>query len=436
MKNILLLLSFLCLCLSVSCVPQTSRDASNGALNIAPQFSVIAHVERVEGNIISLGVPKPAVLPVNAKLALRLARGIIDSSYFLENREITIMGKRCVVKRFSGNTLLVETLADDHGFTAGDRTEISLDRKIIAVKDFEVISGSNKEVARYVQEDVTTALVHSGQFHVVEREKLDVVLEEIKLGQSGMVTLETIKKAGRLLGADLILTGSFMPTGEKWNANLRLINTESGRIISAINVTGPLHELKTEAYRNIENIKGDFEDPAGDMDGWATGKHKGKRTGQGGFQKVYFDDSDGANGSSRCIAMRFKFGMEKTTGKADRSIQARIRNLLKRDVSQFSGIRFFMRGSHDVTVVFKIADSQKGTVSGEGWLRIFSVADVWTEIKIPFKSLSLQRGLAKRAGTNQILELNRLERLDWIVGRQLNDISNEGIIWLDEVSFY
>ena len=58
------------------------------------------------------------------------------------------------------------------------------------------------------------------------------------------------------------------------------------------------------------------------------------------------------------------------------------------------------------------------------------------EIKIPFKSLSLQKGMAKKAGTNQILELNRIERLDWIVGSKLNDIAGEGTILLDEVSFY
>ncbi|MCK5404620.1 MAG: hypothetical protein KAI75_05295 [Desulfobulbaceae bacterium] len=49
--------------------------------------------------------------------------------------------------------------------------------------------------------------------------------------------------------------------------------------------------------------------------------------------------------------------------------------------------------------------------------------------------MSLQRGPAKKAGTNQILELNRLERLDWIVSRNF-DVPDEATLWLDDVSFY
>jgi curli biogenesis system outer membrane secretion channel CsgG len=57
-------------------------------------------------------------------------------------------------------------------------------------------------------DEFVTHLVNSGQFTVIEREKIQAVLAEQGLGASGAVSASTAPKIGKLLGAQLLFTGS------------------------------------------------------------------------------------------------------------------------------------------------------------------------------------------------------------------------------------
>ena len=386
----------------------------------------------VEENLITIRVEKPTLFEGDVKLALQLAQGIIENSYLLEGKETNLNQSRARVIRIIGNDILLEILEKAHSFTPGEKVRIFLEKKIIAIKDFEVIMGRNKEVAKYVQEDVTTALVNSGQFNVVERLKLKSVLEELELSQTGAIDFKNAKQVGKLLGADIILTGTLAATGEQWNVNLRMVNTETGLITVAINKVALLHELKAESFRNIENIDGKFEDTTSGLAGWIIGTKFERRTGKGGFQKVYIDGKQGAKGTKGCIAMQFKLGSERI----ERNIQTRIRNRLKRDLSNYSGIKFYIKASKDITVDFHLTDGEKGSAQEENWYRLIPVTRDWKEIRIPFNSLSLHRGQAKKLGTNQILELKYIEKIEWLADEKNVELRTEGIIWLDEILFY
>lgn len=55
---------------------------------------------------------------------------------------------------------------------------------------------------------LTTALVESGQFIVVERPDLTVILAEQELGANGLTTSESAPRLGALIGAQLLITGN------------------------------------------------------------------------------------------------------------------------------------------------------------------------------------------------------------------------------------
>lgn len=55
---------------------------------------------------------------------------------------------------------------------------------------------------------LTTKLVNSNQYLVLDRENIDLILKEQNLGQSGLVSPETAVEVGRLLGARYIITGT------------------------------------------------------------------------------------------------------------------------------------------------------------------------------------------------------------------------------------
>ena len=57
-------------------------------------------------------------------------------------------------------------------------------------------------------DELVTQLFKSGRFSLVERSQLEAVLAEQELGQSGLVTSSQAAEIGRLLGVQLILTGS------------------------------------------------------------------------------------------------------------------------------------------------------------------------------------------------------------------------------------
>jgi hypothetical protein len=193
------------------------KESDAGVVKRSP-ISLPAEVLKVEGDQIILRMEKPAPLKEKDKLAVSLAQGVIDSSYLLEGKEVFLNQTRAKVMRIVGNEAQVKSSEKTHPFRARDRVSITLEKKIIALKDFEVVVGRNKDVAKYLQEDLTTLLVDSGQFSVVERRKLGTILEEIQLGQTGMIDPTTAQKAGKLIGAELmLLIGAIVPIRDRRN---------------------------------------------------------------------------------------------------------------------------------------------------------------------------------------------------------------------------
>jgi tetratricopeptide (TPR) repeat protein len=71
------------------------------------------------------------------------------------------------------------------------------------------------------------ALRKTGRMEVVEREKIDRIMAELNLASSELANEDTRLRLGRLFGARLIATGSFIRYGEETQVNLRMIETET-----------------------------------------------------------------------------------------------------------------------------------------------------------------------------------------------------------------
>ena len=397
-------------------------------------FSLEAKVKSRDGSILTLAVNKPA-MDTRGRLALKLARGIIDDTYLIEGRTIRAGEAELVIERLAGDKALARIIKGGAGIKAGDTIRIYLDRKTIAITDLTVINASGAEFGRYVQEELTTALVRSGQFRVLEREQLGAVLKEISLNQSGMVDRDSAKKAGRLLGADLILTGTMTRIGDDWSANLRLINTETGLVLTAINQSGPLSEISKKQLRKSGNINATFEAGANSA-GWNIGERHGGRSGEKGFSKVHIDDERGARLSRHSLRMDFHIGKKRSRRKAKKKMFVAIRNSIKRDLSMFSGIKFHLRSDKPVTVTFVMTDNEKGRPGDEHWWKAIETNNSWQEIVVPFRELAVNRKKARRLGTDQIFDRGRIERIDWQINESHTPPGTSGTVWLDEVYFY
>lgn len=90
------------------------------------------------------------------------------------------------------------------------------DKPRIAIIEFE-----NKADNQYwwrgggeaLQDKFVTALVKSGKFRVIEREKLDALMREKGLVMSGDIDASTASRIGKILGLNYMLTGSVTEYG-------------------------------------------------------------------------------------------------------------------------------------------------------------------------------------------------------------------------------
>jgi TolB-like protein len=108
----------------------------------------------------------------------------------------------------------------------------------IAVLDFD-LKGEGFEtgdMGAIVAEWFITALVKEGRFDVIERSLLNKILEEQKLGISGVVDEETATQLGKLLGVKVIISGSVLRIQHILEINARIIDVETAAIIAAENV--------------------------------------------------------------------------------------------------------------------------------------------------------------------------------------------------------
>src|SRR5574341_571503 len=105
----------------------------------------------------------------------------------------------------------------------------------IAVLDFQ-LHGDRYETAdmgKIVAEWLITALVKEGRFDVIERRMLSKVLDEQKIGASGVVDARSASQLGKVLGAKVVITGSVLQFQNIVEVNARIIEVESGSIIAA-----------------------------------------------------------------------------------------------------------------------------------------------------------------------------------------------------------
>ncbi len=100
----------------------------------------------------------------------------------------------------------------------------------VAVARFKPIGLRDASAVEDVVEDLSTALVKTGAFELVERSQLDKVLQELRIQHSGLIDSATAKKLGKLVGAKAVLVGSISDRSDRIVVNARLINTESGRV--------------------------------------------------------------------------------------------------------------------------------------------------------------------------------------------------------------
>jgi len=91
---------------------------------------------------------------------------------------------------------------------------------------------SQPDLADFLSARVLETLKVQGA-NVVERQKLLMVLRELSLGESELADPETQLRIGRLSGARKMIFGGYQVIGNQMRIDLRLVDVETGRVLTA-----------------------------------------------------------------------------------------------------------------------------------------------------------------------------------------------------------
>lgn len=110
-------------------------------------------------------------------------------------------------------------------------TAFTIKNETIAVFDF-IGNDINSNTARTLSDRLRIELVKYNFINVLERSRIDAILEEQAIQMSGCVD-KCLVEVGKLLGATSIITGSIGKVGDYYTINARKINATTGKLENA-----------------------------------------------------------------------------------------------------------------------------------------------------------------------------------------------------------
>lgn len=134
----------------------------------------------------------------------------------------------------------------------------------IAILYFENNSVVDKEkldpLKKGLADMLITEMSKIKSLRVVERQRIQSVVEELNLGETDLVDKNTSQKMGKLLGAKVLLFGGFSNLfGDKLRIDARIVAVETGLTLKAEEETGDLDQFLTMLKSLVKKISEDLE---------------------------------------------------------------------------------------------------------------------------------------------------------------------------------
>lgn len=127
--------------------------------------------------------------------------------------------------------------------------------KNIAIADFTLLDGTPTELGKYLAKEFTYSIVSAPKktFGVIDRSRVSALLQENKLGGSGLIDPITILKLGKIKGFDAVIAGTLISKGDAIRLIVNVWNLETQDIIA----TGKGDISRTNSIIEMEGKKAD-----------------------------------------------------------------------------------------------------------------------------------------------------------------------------------
>ena len=145
------------------------------------------------------------------------------------------------------------------------------DNEIIAIVGFD---SSSEQFSGRIIDDITRDLINDG-VGIVERQRLDAILQEQNIQVSGNVSEESMQSIGRILGASSIIIGHGENMVDHYRINFRVLSVETAQIKRQIaqDVAYNANMRRLLAGNTDSDIMGNTRFYIGGMLGFGIGLH-------------------------------------------------------------------------------------------------------------------------------------------------------------------
>jgi TolB-like protein len=123
---------------------------------------------------------------------------------------------------------------------AGPRTARAAPKPTVAVLYFDY-SGKDDQLGllrKGLAQMMFSDLSAVDAVQLVERDRLEEILAELKLGQSNKIDPASAAKVGKLLGARYLVLGGYFDLKNMLRVDARVVEVETGKVVQSVGATG------------------------------------------------------------------------------------------------------------------------------------------------------------------------------------------------------
>lgn len=112
----------------------------------------------------------------------------------------------------------------------------------------------NEHYLEPIQEGLMAALLKTGRLRLIERGKINALLKEHQLAQTGVVDYKNAKKIGRMLSADALLVGSLLTVDTSINID-EFMGAKKKEYVVRVTMSGRIIDVETSEVLATDSIE-------------------------------------------------------------------------------------------------------------------------------------------------------------------------------------
>lgn len=114
---------------------------------------------------------------------------------------------------------------------------ITSSKESIAIPPFLTFDNKTTALGKMFSEKLISKFAESKKIMPVERDFIFKLIDEMKLGMTGLIEEKTIQQVGKFSGASFVLVGTIQKFGRDIQVNSRLVKTDTSEVEKSIEVT-------------------------------------------------------------------------------------------------------------------------------------------------------------------------------------------------------